>query len=135
MPHSAFKGIINVRERDHVLFDPWFQQGLFNVNGSLEKHRSALPWFVFGDVGSAEEFLQGELWPCWGGQGGMALYPGCLHPWNAGKTNLPSSGSWEDPSPQMEVHVRASCPAGVVQVLTPISFIPQSTSTFLGECD
>lgn len=24
---------------------------------------------------------------------------------------------------------------GVVQALTPISFIPQSTSTFLGECD
>ena len=24
---------------------------------------------------------------------------------------------------------------GSVQVLTPVSFIPQSTSTFLGECD
>lgn len=24
---------------------------------------------------------------------------------------------------------------GVVQVLTAISFVPQSTSTFLGECD
>lgn len=38
-----------------VRVDPW------------RNHRSALPWFAFADVGSAEEFLHGELQPCWGG--------------------------------------------------------------------
>lgn len=79
--------------------DPW------------RNHRSALPWFAFGNVGSAEEFLHRELQPCGGGQGEMTIYPGCLHPWNAGKSNLPNSGSWGAPSPQLEVHVCASCPA------------------------
>lgn len=64
-----------------VRADPW------------RNHRSALPWLAFGDVGSAEEFHYGELQPFWGGQEGMAIYPGCLHPWNAGKSNLPNSGS------------------------------------------
>lgn len=29
---------------------------------------SLVPWFAFGDVDNAEEFLHGELRPCWAGQ-------------------------------------------------------------------
>lgn len=59
MPH--FKGIINVKERDRVWFDPRAQQGLFSVNGSLEKPQICTALVCFGGVGSAEEFLPGEL--------------------------------------------------------------------------
>lgn len=47
------------------------------------------------------------------GRGERPFTPGCLHPWGAGKSSLPSSGSWGAPSPQLEVHVCASCPLGL----------------------
>lgn len=107
-----------------VRADPW------------RNRRPAPPLFTFRDVGRAEEFLHGELRPGGGGQRRTAVYPRLFA----------SLGRWEKHPAQFRVMGSSSSSAtgdacelaavwGSVQMLTPLSFFPQSTSTFLGECD
>lgn len=68
---------------------------------------SALLCFASGLVGSAEEFLHGDLRPCGGGQRGMALYP----------RFFASLGSWDKQAAQFWVMGSSFSPARDVCVL------------------
>lgn len=84
---------------------------------------SLVPWFAFGDVDNAEEFLHGELRPCWAGQrmwycAGTEAN-GFFHPWGLGKAN---PGLWGAPS--LQIQVCAGCPVGLGSGADSCFFLP-----------
>lgn len=90
---------------------------------------SLVPWFAFGDVNNVEEFLRGELWPCWAGQRTWCCAGAEANGCSPRVVCIP--GAWEKQILDREElllcrlrYVCADCPAGLGSGADSCFFLP-----------